>query len=70
MCDQIDIQQFGAIKGRSTAHAVTSMLHLWSEALVCGDSVHIRYVDYSKAFGRIDHTVLIKKLISFGIPNL
>jgi len=26
MCDQIDAQQFGAIKGHSTVHALTSTL--------------------------------------------
>jgi len=67
-CDQIDTQQFGGIKGRSTAHALTSMLYLWSEALDRGDSVHILFVDYSKAPDCIDHTLLINKLI-FGIPN-
>jgi len=33
MYDKMDTQQFGAIKGRSTTHALTSMFHLWSEAL-------------------------------------
>ena len=69
MCGQIDTQQFGGIKGRSTAHALTSMLHLWSEVLDCGDSVRILFVEYCKAFYCIDYTLLINKLISFGIPN-
>jgi len=29
----------------------------------------ILYVDYSKAFKHIDHTLFRNKLISFGIPN-
>jgi len=32
---------FGAVRGRSTTHALTSMLHLWSEALDRGDSVRV-----------------------------
>jgi len=67
--DQIDSQQFGAVRGRSTTHALTSMLHLWSEALDRGDSVRVLFVDYTKAFDRMDHTILLDKLISFGIPN-
>jgi len=69
MYDQIDTQQFGAMKGRSTTHALTIMLHLWSEALDHGESVRILFVDYSKSFDHIDHTLLLNKLISFGIPN-
>ena len=69
MYDKSDTQQFGAIKGRSTNHALTSMFHMWSEALARGDSVRVRFVDYTKAFDRIDHTLLFHKLISFGIPN-
>jgi len=63
---QIDTQQFGAIKGRSTTHALTSMLHLWSEALDRGDSVRVLFVDYTKAFDWMDHTLLLNKLF-FGI---
>jgi len=70
MYDQIDTQQFGAIKGRSTICALTSMLHLWLEALDRGtDSVRVLFVGYTKAIDRIDHTLLLNKLISYGIPN-
>ena len=48
---------------------LTSMLHLWSEALDRGDSVRVLFVNYTKAFDRMDHTLLLNKLSSFGIPK-
>ena len=65
--DKIDTQQFGAIKGRSTTHALTSMFH-WSEALDRGDSVRVLFVNYTKAFDRMDHALFLHKRIAFGIP--
>jgi len=53
----VEWTQFGAMKGRSTTHALTSMFHLWSAALDHGESVCILFVDYSKAFNHIDHTL-------------
>jgi len=67
--DQTDTQQFGAMTGRSTTHALTSMLRSWSEALDHGDSVCILLVDYSKAFDHTDDTLLLNKLTSFGNPD-
>jgi len=55
----VEWTQFGAMKGRSTTHALTSMFHLWSAALDHGESVCILFVDYSKAFNHIDHTLLL-----------
>ena len=62
---RFDTQQFGAMKGRYTTHALSSMLHLWSDVLDHGQSVgaHSFFVDYSKAFDHIDHTLLLNKLI-------
>jgi len=38
------------------SHALTSMFHLWSEALDRGDSVRVLFLDYPKAFDRMGHT--------------
>ena len=54
-----DALQFGCLKGRSTAHALTSMLHTWQSSLDNGHSVRLLLVDFSKAFDRVNHLSLI-----------
>ena len=53
-----DPLQFGCLKGRSTAHALTSMLHTWQSSLDKGHSVRLLLVDFSKAFDRVNHNIL------------
>ena len=60
--------QFGALRGRSTTHALVDMLHTWHQALDQHKLARILFVDFSKAFDRVDHTTVINKLVSFGIP--
>ena len=37
----IDRRQFGALKGRSTTHALVSLLHSWSTVVDSGGSNHL-----------------------------
>ena len=53
-----DLLQFGCLRGRSTAHALTSMLHLWQSLLDQGHSVTALLIDLSKAFDRVNHNTL------------
>ena len=46
---QLDSRQFGALKGRSTTHALVDMLQHWHSALDDGHSVRVLFVDYAKA---------------------
>jgi len=64
-----DKYQFDAIKGRSTAHALISLLHEWMETLDAGGSVRTMFVDFRKAFDHVDHNLLISKLLSYDIPH-
>ena len=64
-----DPNQFGGLKGRSTAHALTSILHSWCGALDQGGSVRALFVDFSKAFDRVDHNILLAKLKDRQIPH-
>jgi len=64
-----DKYQFGAIKGRSTAHALISLLHEWMETLDAGGSDRTMFVDFRKAFDHVDHNLLISKLLPYDIPH-
>jgi hypothetical protein len=65
---KLDNNQFGALRGRSTSHALVSILNTWCNALDAGQSVRALFVDFSKAFDRVDHTLLLNKLSNYGVP--
>jgi len=52
---QFDKKQFGALKGRSTTHALVDMVHTWHKAVDDQKSVRIMFVDNAKAFDHVDH---------------
>jgi hypothetical protein len=66
----IDGNQFGCVRGRSTTHALIKVVH---ELFHASDNPHnfirILFVDFSKAFDRIDHNVLMRKLAYYNIPQ-
>ncbi|KAI8484066.1 hypothetical protein Bbelb_381840 [Branchiostoma belcheri] len=63
----LDPQQFGGLKGRSTTHYLVSLVdHLSKESDKPGNISTMVMTDFSKAFDRIDHTVAICKLIKLG----
>jgi len=37
--DKLDVRQYGALKGRSTTHALVDMMHHWYKAVDDGQSV-------------------------------
>ena len=66
--DKFDKQQFGALKELSTAHALIDIVHEWNVALDDGSSLRAVFVDYAKAFYHVDHSILLAKLVSLGVP--
>ena len=58
----LDDSQFGSRKGRSTSHAVITLLHSWMASLDSGGSVRTVFVDFRKAFDLVNHNVLFNKL--------
>ena len=69
VCKELDDHQFGALRGRSTTLALVDALHHWHEAFGEGQSVRILFVDYAKAFDHVDHSTVIQKLKSLGVPD-
>jgi len=65
----LDPLQFGSLKGRSTLHALTSLLHSWQSALDKAHSVRALFVDYSKSFDRVNHNILLQKLLDRQVPH-
>lgn len=60
--------QFGFVKGSGTDEAVVSVVNTICEGLDKGNSgVAGIFYDFSKAFDLVDHTILIEKLIYYGI---
>ena len=69
--DQIDHQQFGSVKGTSTLHALIEIVHRWKAAFdSSGTTIRILHVDFSKAFDRVNHHILLTKCASLGLPNV
>ncbi|XP_050680149.1 uncharacterized protein LOC126976049 [Leptidea sinapis] len=67
--------QHGFLKARSTVTNLAVLNDYISEQMVQGNQVDVIYMDYTKAFDRIDHCILLKKLTAlddmkiFGIAN-
>ena len=65
---KIDLRQFGSIKGSSTSLCLVDLLHNWLKSLdKPGHYLYVCLLDFSKAFDRIDHTILVRKLINLGV---
>ena len=67
---KIDKRQYGTIPKSCTTHALVSMIQNWHFSSD-GNSAVIRVVlfDFRKAFDRIDHNILVRKLLDYDIPN-
>ena len=62
--------QFGFQKGKSTEMALIILLDKISEALDRGEYVIGVFLDFSKAFDTVDHTILLQKLDKYGIRGI
>ena len=62
-------QQFGFLPRRSTVWQLLSVTEEWQTALDGGKSVHALFLDVSKAFDRVDHSVMLEKLKAIGFDN-
>ena len=68
--DKFDKKQFGAIKGRSTSHALVDIMHKWHKAMDERNAIRVVFIDYAKAFDHVDHLTVIKKLAVLGVTPI
>ena len=66
-----DPLQFGNRAKISTTHMLVYLVHNWAKALDEGNRVQAVFVDFTKAFDKIDHTILMSKYEKDGVhPTL
>ena len=66
--EHIDSRQFGSLKGSSTTYCLLDLIHNWlSELDNPGCYLRACFLNFSKAVDRIDHTIVIRKLIDLGV---
>ena len=62
---KIDPKQFSSLQGSSTTFCLIDMINNWLSSLDAKSRyLRVCFVDFSKAFDRINHNLLIKKLLS------
>ncbi|CAH8657915.1 unnamed protein product [Dicrocoelium dendriticum] len=59
--------QHGFLKGRSCITNLLLTRHEWLQALNKGQSVDVIYIDFSKAFDKVNHAVLLDRLRMCGV---
>ena len=65
----ISPQQHGFVRGRSCQTNILLCLERWTRMVDDGNSVDVAYFDYSKAFDKVSHRLLIIKLRAYGIEG-
>ena len=68
--DKIDFRQYGGIKGNSITHYIIEFINFILLNQDSSDQTAILacMVDFSKAFNRQDHNLLVTKLSDMGVP--
>ena len=69
--DKIDLKQFGGKKGVSTTHYLVEFLNfiLYNLDLQERHAVLSTFVDFSKAFNKINHNLIVTKLADLKVPG-
>ena len=62
-----DPTQHGSQKGKSTITQLIAQIDIIFDMLSDGSNVDVVYLDYSKAYDKVDHKVLLSKLYKMGI---
>ena len=69
--DQLDPRQYGGLKNNSVAHYLIEMINfiLYNQDFSESVAVLVCTIDFSKAFNRVNHNILITKLSDMGVPG-
>lgn len=62
--------QHGFVRRRSTTTNLTSFCQEAFSSIESGMQLDVLYIDLSKAFDKVDHILLIRKLRTLGLPDL
>ncbi|PJE77517.1 hypothetical protein CI610_03559 [invertebrate metagenome] len=60
-------KQFGFISGRSTQLQLLTVLENWTEIIDKGGELDVIYMDFMKAFDKVPHQRLLRKLSGYGV---
>ena len=68
---KLDPKQFGGLKGNSISHYMIKLINyiLYNQDYNLPIAVLICAIDFSKAFNRINHNIVITKLSDMGVPG-
>jgi hypothetical protein len=69
--DKLDLRQYGGIKGNSITHYIIEFINfvLSNQESTESTAILACMVDFSKAFNRQNHNILITKLSDMGCPS-
>ena len=69
--EKLDFRQYGGTKGNSVAHYLIELINfiLFNQDSREPRAVLACLVDFSKAFNRQDHSILVTKLSNMGVPG-
>ena len=62
-------EQSGFRKNRSTVDNLFQLINDFQEAKISGERMHAVFVDFEKAFDKVNHSLLLYKLNFLGIPK-
>ena len=62
-------KQFGFQKGHSTEHAIVQLVDQILKSFECNKYTLGVFINLSKAFDTIDHSILLKKLELYGVTD-
>ena len=69
--DQIDPRQYGGLKNNSISHYLIEIINfiLYNQDFSDPIAILACAIDFSKAFNRVNHNILITKLSDMGVPG-